>query len=75
MNPWHRYACLGPAILLASSFPCRANILLVNADGTGEYPNIRAAVDAAVDGDEIHLVAGTYTGEDNANISFTGLRR
>lgn len=36
-------------------------VLHVEADGTGEYPSIQAAMDAAVFGDTVLLAPGTYT--------------
>jgi len=44
----------------------------VKADGTGQYPTIQAAVDAAVDGDEVHLVPGLFEGEGNREIDLQG---
>jgi hypothetical protein len=70
LRPSH--ASLVLSFLLAASFPCRADILLVNAGGTGQYPTIQAAVDAAVDGDEVQLMAGIYSGNGNFNINFLG---
>jgi len=72
VNLRQSYGSLIFPLLFVSSLPCRADILVVNAEGTGQYPNIRAAVEAAVDGDEIHLVAGTYMGLDNQDISYHG---
>jgi hypothetical protein len=39
-----------------------AATIYVDANGTGDYPTIQAAVDAAFDGDEIIVLPGTYTG-------------
>jgi hypothetical protein len=49
-----------------------ADIIYVKADGTGDYPTIQAAIDAATDGDEVVLESGTYTGDGNLNIDFLG---
>ena len=38
---------------------------IVNVPST--YPTIKSAIDAAVDGDEIVLADGTYTGNSNRN--------
>jgi hypothetical protein len=47
-----------------------ADIIYVNADGSGDYPTIQAAIDAATDGDEVVLRAGIYTGNGNRDIDF-----
>ncbi len=44
----------------------------VTPDGTGDFPTIQAAVDAAVDGDEILLADGTFAGVGNHYVSFLG---
>ena len=72
MNLRKSYACLGLSLLIASSVPSSADILLVNAEGTGQYPTIQAAVDAAMDGDEVHFVAGMYESEGNRDVNFRG---
>jgi hypothetical protein len=41
-------------------------------DGTGDFPNIQSAVDAAVHGDEILLADGIYEGLGNDQIDFRG---
>ncbi len=37
-----------------------------------DYPTIQAAIDVAVNGDEVVVLDGTYTGEGNFNIDFKG---
>jgi len=44
----------------------------VNPDGTGDYPTIKAAIDAAVEGDTIQLGEGTFVGSGNHNLDFGG---
>jgi hypothetical protein len=48
------------------------NIFIVNSDGTGDYPTIQAAIDAAGDGAIIELADGTFTGPGNRDIDFLG---
>jgi len=45
-----------------------AETLYVRPDGTGDYPTIQAAVDAATDGDVIVLADGVFRGDGNRNI-------
>ena len=49
-----------------------AGTIVVNAEGTGDYPTIQAAIDAAVTDDVIELASGTYTGDGNRDINFLG---
>ncbi len=56
--------------VLCSQAP--GGVITVNADGTGDYPTIQAAIDAAVHGDEVILLPGTYTGDGNRDIDYLG---
>ena len=44
----------------------------VKPDGSGDYPTIQAAVDAAEDGDVVLLWHGTYRGDGNRDVDFNG---
>lgn len=56
------------ALLLAAVAPASAEYYFVNAEGTGDFPTIQAAVDASVDADVIMLNDGIYTGDGNRDI-------
>lgn len=57
---------------LGATGPARADILEVRPDGTGAYPSIQAAIDAAQQGDIIELADGTFTGPGNHDADFLG---
>jgi predicted outer membrane repeat protein len=52
--------------------PSAAETYVVDADGTGEYATIQAALDAVSDGDTILLLDGTYLGAGNQNLDCHG---
>lgn len=58
------------AIILATS--ARADVLRVYPAGSGEYPTIQAAVEAAASGDVIELQDGTFHGPGNRDIAIPG---
>jgi hypothetical protein len=60
--------CEIAAVILIVTNPARAIIRNVPT----AYPTIQAAVDAAVNGDEVVLADGTYTGDGNRDIDFLG---
>ena len=49
-----------------------AEIFTVRPDGTGDYPTIQTAIDAAVDGDVIELTDGTFAGDGNRDVDYLG---
>ena len=53
-------------------YPWLLSILLVNPDGSGPYPTIQSAIDAAVNGDEVYLTSGTFTGPGNYDVNLQG---
>lgn len=59
-------------ICIVLTTPCLARTITVDANGTGDYPTIQAAIDDANDGDEIVLLPGIYTGDDNHDINYKG---
>jgi hypothetical protein len=64
--------CLAVPLVGGIGVGASADTLLVSPDGTGEYPTIQGAIDAAVDGDVIELADGTYRGEGNRDIEYLG---
>lgn len=64
------YCCFVISLFLA--IPCAAQVIIVDANGTADYPTIQAAINAANTGDIIELQQGTYTGIGNHDIDFLG---
>lgn len=60
------------ALLVASASPIRAAEFSIQPDGSGDYPTIQAAVDAAAALDEIVLEDGVFTGAGNRDVRFDG---
>jgi predicted outer membrane repeat protein len=56
--------------LILSSLELSAATIHVPAD----QPTIQAGIESAIDGDTVLVADGTYTGEGNVNIDFTGKR-
>jgi hypothetical protein len=61
-------AALVTGILAGSLSPISATTYLVLPDGSGDFPTIQAAVDAATDGDVIELGNGVFRGEGNCEV-------
>jgi hypothetical protein len=61
---------LSMSTLLGS--PAAAATHVVNSVGTGDFPNIQTAIDAAADGDTVALEDGVFTGDGNRDLTFRG---
>jgi predicted outer membrane repeat protein len=57
---------------LVVSSPSLAALHRVNADGSGDYPTIQAAIDGTSPGDTVALGDGLFTGQGNRDIVFHG---
>lgn len=63
------FAAFAWLLTIASGMPTRAAVLVVEADGSGAYPTIQSAVDAAALGDTIELGDGKFDGPGNTEIT------
>lgn len=59
-------------VALTFAGPAHATTYLVRPDGTGDFPTIQAALNAAIGGDTVLLADGTFTGPGNRDLSFLG---
>lgn len=59
-------------ILLALPISAYARNWYVTSEGTGDAPNIQAAVDSAATGDVVLLASGTFRGDGNRDVDFSG---
>jgi hypothetical protein len=57
--------CFGPGA-------ADAEIWTVQPDGSGDFPTLQAAVNAAIDGDEIILTEGVFAGDGNRDVDPLG---
>jgi predicted outer membrane repeat protein len=67
-----RTVTLAAALLSVCSVSAIAEAYVVSPDGTGDFPTIQAAIDAAANGDVIALTDGTFTGNGNRDIEYRG---
>ncbi len=62
-------SCAWWAVLV---LPAVGETYVVRPDGTGDFPTIQAAVDAAAGGDTIELTDGVFRGEGNRRVFWVG---
>lgn len=60
------------ALVATVTVETEATTYVVRPDGTGDFPTIQAAIDAAADGDIIELANGTFTGAGNRGVDYLG---
>jgi len=71
-SPCAPYNNPGCGLVGALLDPCPVRVIDVNAEGTGDYATIQAALAAANGGDTIQLAPGTFTGVGNRDLDFMG---
>jgi hypothetical protein len=69
---WASRTTLAVALFIPGfATPASARTIYVCWDGSGDYLAIQQGIDAAVDGDEVVVCDGRYTGEGNKNLDFS----
>ncbi len=58
--------------VMVAVMPAGASTFLVCADGSGDYLTIQEAINAAVNGDEVVVCDGIFTGAGNRDLDFGG---
>ncbi len=67
-----RWICPVFSALVLLPASASAAIHWIAPDGSGDYPTIQAALDAAQDGDVVQLAAGLFTGAGNRDLDYLG---
>lgn len=72
MNAFVRISTLALILGCFTAGDCPAATWIIQPNGSGDAPTIRAGIDSAAAGDSVVLAAGTFTGTGNRNLSFLG---
>ncbi len=67
-----RWPVAGLAAVALSATVAAASTLIIRPDGSGDYPSIQAALNAAANGDLILLADGVFAGSSNRNLDPRG---
>lgn len=67
-----RWLCAALWALLLLPIPLSGATYHIAPDGTGDFPTIQAAINAAVDGDIVELAGGLFIGDGNRDLDFLG---
>jgi len=59
-------------VCLSITLVCSARTITVDDDGPADFNNLQAAIDAAVNGDEVIVADGWYSGPGNYDVEFMG---
>jgi len=59
-------------LLFVGTFQLEAATIYVDLNGGGDYLTIQECIDIAVDGDTVLVADGTYTGNNNKNLTWDG---
>lgn len=71
-SPCAPFSTPNPDCDLIGAWPVDCECHSINAEGTGDFSTIQAAVDAASDSDHICMAPGTYTGAGNRAVDLSG---
>ncbi len=67
-----RMLVLGLTVLASTATFGHADTFTIHPDGSGDFPTIQAAIEAAADGDVIELTDGTFTDDGNRDLDYLG---